>query len=172
MKRREMERGAQITTQSDLELRLAARRAIEAGHHKGRRAHGHGDFMLAHDRVTGFMLRAVLQTTGLYQRGVANALRVELRHLRLEFRNLRPSLCGFRILHLADLHIDGMEGLAEILAHQLAGLPVDLCVLTGDYRFEVYGPFIEFIRACDRCSARYRPAMVWWGFSAITTARK
>ena len=149
--------GSQITTQLDLEQRLAARRAIEAGHHKGRRAHGHGDFMLTHDRVTGFMLRAVLRATGLYQRGVANALRVELRHLRLEFRNLPPSLIGFRILHLADLHIDGMEGLAEILAHQLAGLPVDLCVLTGDYRFEMYGP-------CHRVYPRMRQVL-----SAIQT---
>ena len=29
--------------------------------------------------------------------------------------------------------------LAEVLAGQVAALPVDLCVLTGDYRFEVYG---------------------------------
>jgi hypothetical protein len=62
-----------------------------------------------------------------------------VRHLRLEFPNLPPSLDGFRILHLSDLHIDGMDGLAEILAEQLRLLPVDLCVLTGDYRFEVYG---------------------------------
>jgi len=97
--------------------------------------------MLAHDRVTGFLLRAVLWIAGLYQRGVANALRVELRHLRVEFTDLPPALSGFRILHLADLHIDGVEGLVEILAEKIAGLSVGLCVLTSDYRFEVYGPF-------------------------------
>jgi len=152
MKTTEVEPGVEIGTRPDLEVRLAARRAIEAGHHKGRRAHGHGDFLLAHDRVTGFVLRAMLQTTGLYQRGVANALRVEVRHLRLEFTGLPTSLTGFRILHLADLHIDGMDGLAEILVDHLTGLSVDLCVLTGDYRFEVYGP-------CHRVYPRMRQVL-------------
>jgi uncharacterized protein len=150
--KRGVEPGLEITTRPDLEVRLAARRAIEAGHHKGRRAHGHGDFMLAHDRVAGFVLRTILLVTGLYHRGVANALRLELRHLRLEFTDLPPSLTGFRILHLADLHIDGVDGLTEILVEQLAGLPVDLCVLTGDYRFEVYGP-------CHRVYPRMRQVL-------------
>jgi predicted MPP superfamily phosphohydrolase len=40
---------------------------------------------------------------------------------------------------LSDFHIDGLDGLAEVLADELARLPVDLCVLTGNYRFRVYG---------------------------------
>jgi hypothetical protein len=130
----------------ELEARLARRRATEAKHHKGFRAHGHGDFLLWHDRVMAFLLRTTLQITGLYQQGCANALRPEIRHLRLEFPDLPHGLDGFRILHLADLHIDGMDGLAEVLAAQVAVLPVDLCVLTGDYRFEVYGPCDEVYR--------------------------
>ncbi len=67
-------------------------------------------------------------------------MRPVVRHLRPEFAELPPHLDGFRILHLSDLHVDGMDGLAEILADLVADLPVDLCVLTGDYRFEVSGP--------------------------------
>src|SRR6266545_5854442 len=124
---------AETTPPRNLESRLARRRSIEARHHRGPRAHGHGDFLLWHDRVTAAVLKATLRISGLYERGLANALRPVVRHLRLEFAKLPPHLDGFRILHLSDLHIDGMDGLAEILAVQVA-VPVDLCVLTGDYR--------------------------------------
>ena len=43
-------------------------------------------------------------------------------------------------MHLSDFHIDGVDGLAEVLAERLPFLPVDLCVLTGDYRFQIRGP--------------------------------
>jgi uncharacterized protein len=142
--------GAEKWSPRSLEQRLSRRRAAEAEHHKGRRAHGHGDFLLWHDRVMAFVLRTALQFTGLYQQGLANALRPEIHHLRLEFPELPLSLDGFRILHLADLHIDGMDGLAETLAARVAALPVDLCVLTGDYRFEVYGPCDEVYRRMRR----------------------
>ncbi len=92
-----------------------------------------------HDRVVSTVLKGALQFTGLYEQGVANALRTMVRHVRLEFMELSPDLDGFRILHISDLHIDGMDGLAEVVAGQVTDLPVDLCVLTGDYRFRIYG---------------------------------
>ena len=95
------------------------------------------------------LIRTTLRAAGLYQQGLANALQPVVRHIRLEFAELPASLDGFRILHLTDLHIDGMDGLAEILAEHAAQLPVDLCVLTGDYRFHVYGP-------CDEIYPRMR----------------
>jgi uncharacterized protein len=146
---------AETTSLCELERRLAPRRTAETGHHKGRRTHGHNDFKLWHDRAMASLLWAGLQLTGLYERGLANALHPVVRQLRLEFAELPPSLHGFRILHLSDLHIDGIEGLAETLAVCVSVLPVDLCVLTGDYRFEVYGP-------CDAIYPRMRHV-----FSAI-----
>jgi len=142
----------QPSFRNDLESRLAQRRTVESRHHKGWRAHGHGDFLLWHDRLTATLLKFVLQITGLYQRGLANALHPIVRHLRLELPNLPPSLDGFRILHLSDLHIDGIDGLAEALADRLAALPVDVCVLTGDYRFEVHG-------SCDAIYPRMRTVL-------------
>lgn len=69
--------------------------------------------------------------------------------MQVEFTGLPRGLEGYRILHLSDLHIDGMDGLAEVLAGLLPSLPVDLCVLTGDYRYQVYGP-------CDAVYPRMR----------------
>jgi uncharacterized protein len=89
--------------------------------------------------ITRALLKGCLKASGLYSAGQANALRPVTRHLRFQFDALPKSLQGFRILHLSDFHIDGMEGLAEILAERLATLPVNLCVFTGDYRFDVKG---------------------------------
>jgi predicted MPP superfamily phosphohydrolase len=123
----------------DLEQRLKRRRQIEIQKDHHLTAHGHGDFFLRHERMVRALLRTALQVTGLYRRGVANALRPVVRHVRLAFPNLPAGLDGFRILHLSDLHIDAIDGLTEIVVQQVSALPVDLCVLTGDYRFEVYG---------------------------------
>lgn len=85
-------------------------------------------------------LKTGLRITGLYRRGLANALKPEVRHLRLQSPCLPAGLDGFRILHLSDFHIDAVDGIAQAVADRLAFLPADLCVLTGDYRYNVRGP--------------------------------
>ena len=137
---------AQPAPLREIESRLSRRRCIEAQYQK---TGGRAESGLSRDRILGWVLKTGLQTAGLYQQGIANALRPVVRHLRLEFANLPPGLDGFRILHLSDFHIDGVDGLAEIVADQLASLSVDLCVLTGDYRFEVRG-------SCDAVYPRMR----------------
>lgn len=84
-------------------------------------------------------LRFGLWLTGLYDRGVRNALAPEVQHLHFSFANLPDAFEGFTILHLSDLHIDGHDHLADRLATALQHLKVDLCVLTGDYRFGMSG---------------------------------
>ncbi|MGH9582576.1 MAG: metallophosphoesterase [Bryobacteraceae bacterium] len=93
------------------------------------------------------LLRLGLKISGLYPRGAANALGPVLRSLRLECADLPAVFDGYRILHISDLHIDGMDGLAEAIAEKIAGLRVDLCVFTGDYRFHNEG-------SCERVYPR------------------
>src|SRR5271169_4682863 len=120
---------ADSTSPSEIEPRLSRRRRIEAQHSERRDARRRQNFVVACDRILSSLLKTGLQLGGLYRRGLANALRPVVRHRRLKFANLPPALDGFRILHLSDFHIDGVDGLAEIVADQLAFLPVDLCVL-------------------------------------------
>jgi predicted MPP superfamily phosphohydrolase len=89
----------------------------------------------------------------LSARGKSNALRPQVKHLRLTFDTLPAAFHGFRILHLSDLHVDGIPDLAEVLAGPLRSLKVDVCVLTGDYRFDttgscqqVYPPMARIVR--------------------------
>src|SRR5207248_667277 len=87
---------------------------------------------------------------GLYPRGLRNAISPVVRELRFSFTDLPPAFDGFQILQLADLHIDRMDGLTEALLPVIDGLRPDVCVLTGDYRFEDEGP-------CDEVYTRMRP---------------
>jgi len=115
----------------------------------GPHAHGHGDFPLQHERILAWGVKTALQACGIYEKGRENALSPVVNELRLEFKNLPAGLEGFRILHLSDFHIDGVDGLAEALAERLRFLSVDLCVLTGDYRFGIRG-------GCDEIYSRMR----------------
>jgi len=124
-----------------LHQQLARRMDIEA--HKRRTGHWGRKSRLAtwcdHNLVIP-ILKYGLKATGLYAKGVSNALRPEVRNVRLQFAGLPPAFEGFKILQLADLHIDGVDGLAEVLAEMLSELKADVCVLTGDYRYEIHGP--------------------------------
>jgi predicted MPP superfamily phosphohydrolase len=80
-----------------------------------------------------------LQACGLYGRGVKNALRPVIRHLRLTFDNLPSAFEGYTLLHISDFHIDGIPDLVAPLGKLLRDLTPDLCVFTGDYRFDDEG---------------------------------
>lgn len=138
-----------LLSAGNLSARLAARKAIEAGHRKSKRAHGRGDFFLLHDDVVRPVLKWSLKSLGLYQAGLRGARQPVVRSLCFEFKSLPAAFHGFRILHLSDLHIDGIDGLVERTAEIVSTLPVDVCVMTGDYRFEIFG-------SCDRVYPRMK----------------
>lgn len=92
--------------------------------------------------VVNFAFKAL----GLYSRGQEEALTPVVRHIELRFPQLPRAFDGFRLLHLSDLHIDGVDGLAEIVADILDGIEADVCVISGDFRFEDEGPCEEVYR--------------------------
>src|ERR1700681_4713316 len=106
----------QRSRESDLEARLARRRAIEQLAGSGPPSKHPSPFLLRHDRLVPPFLKAALMGVGLYWRGLRNALKPQVRCVKLAFRDLPKAFDGFRILHLADLHIDGMDGLTEVVA--------------------------------------------------------
>lgn len=92
------------------------------------------------------MIKLGLQVLGLYEKGRRQALSPVVSAVDLCFADLPEAFDGFRLLHLSDLHIDGVDGLTEVLATLLDGIQADLCVLTGDYRFDDEGPCDEVYR--------------------------
>jgi predicted MPP superfamily phosphohydrolase len=123
-------------TRADL---LRKRQHIEQGKLKTWSRYGqrqHHQNHLVRDRV----LWHGLKLFGLYARGEANVRHPVVRRVEFFFDNLPEAFDGFTILHLSDLHIDGLPDLANNLRKRLQALDVDLCVLTGDYRFRTHGP--------------------------------
>ncbi|MFW5706019.1 MAG: metallophosphoesterase [Bacteroidota bacterium] len=89
----------------------------------------------------GYLLKLI----GCYNRGVKNALNIRIREYEAGFSDLPEAFDGYRILHLTDLHLNIIDGLDDIISRKIAGIHVDLCVLTGDYRKETDGEFRQVI---------------------------
>lgn len=85
------------------------------------------------------MLRVGLKAVGLYRRGQQNALKPLVRHVQLRFPNLPMAFEGYRVLHISDFHIDGVPELAGVMEDLLPAVKADLCLITGDYRYEDFG---------------------------------
>lgn len=89
------------------------------------------------------LMKTVFRLSGIYARGVSNALRLRLGRLDLRFADLPADFEGYTILFLSDLHLDGLDGLTERLVEVVASIQVDCCILGGDFRMEMSGPFEE-----------------------------
>ncbi len=93
------------------------------------------------------ILHVLLRISGTYWRGLRNAGQVELRHNVVSSSRIDPAFDGFSILHLSDLHADMSARAMRRVAEIASGLSYDLCVLTGDYRGETFGPYQSCLRA-------------------------
>lgn len=119
---------------------LQKRRAIERHFERVGHTYRHGKLHRIFERhVTRPALKVGLQLVGLFERGKRNALDLVIRRVPVYFADLPAEFEGFQILQLSDFHIDGTEGLSEALAECIRPLRPDVCVLTGDYRFEDRG---------------------------------
>lgn len=63
--------------------------------------------------------------------------------------SLPAAFDGYRILHLTDFHFDYTPELAGILNAALREVAFDVCVLTGDYRGEDFGPYEESLSSLE-----------------------
>jgi hypothetical protein len=86
-------------------------------------------------------IRAVLKLTGLYWRGQKNTERIAIRHNTVERDDVPSNFDGFTILQISDLHADMNPGAMRRLVEILPAAKYDICVLTGDYRGQTFGPF-------------------------------
>ncbi len=86
-------------------------------------------------------LNCFLKILGIYKRGVKNSLKYHISHHDVHLKDLPKEFDGFRILHLTDLHIEGIFDHGKKLISTIKNLKFDLCVITGDYRFLTYGQF-------------------------------
>ena len=105
---------------------------LEAWHRKGR---GYVTQPVA-DFLESLLERG-LMLSGLFNRGWRNAHCAVVTHQFVAFDTLPAEFHGFRILHLSDIHAGRSPELGECIGAKLRGLEVDLCLLTGDYCYEI-----------------------------------
>ncbi len=87
------------------------------------------------------LVRGGLRSVGLLGRARRNARRLVVQRHDVALPHLPPEFDGFCLLQLSDLHIDAAPDYAAVLIEAIRGLDYDLCVLTGDYRSRIFGPF-------------------------------
>jgi predicted MPP superfamily phosphohydrolase len=100
------------------------------------------------------LIRNALRVTGLYGRGKRNALAIRSVEHRIELAHLPDAFEGFRVLHLSDLHIDQSPEIAHHIIERVRELDYDLCVLTGDYRFQTSGDIGPTLAGLERLRAQ------------------
>ncbi len=104
-----------------------------------------------------------LRISDLLARGYENAVRPIVRHIHLSLPTLPTAFSGLRILHLSDLHAEMPVPLLEQVIDSLRGIPVDLCLLTGDYRFGLSGSSQPACEAVAHLLAATRPPLGTFG---------
>jgi predicted MPP superfamily phosphohydrolase len=81
-----------------------------------------------------------LRAVRLYERGYNNYRDIQIREHHVALGEASPALIGLRILHISDLHIDLDPTLTDVVIERLSDIDYDLCVITGDFRSDTFGP--------------------------------
>lgn len=112
------------------------RRLIEDGYRKSFVKFGRWDIHFNYMLKIMKSAELCVKVSGLWKRGVRNSLEYEVNDRRWFFPNLPKAFEGFRILHLSDLHIDGVPDRGTALKKKVEALEADMLVITGDFRYE------------------------------------
>jgi predicted MPP superfamily phosphohydrolase len=96
------------------------------------------------------VIRNALRLTGLYWRGRKNTELIQVRHNVLNLEGLPERFDGLTILHISDMHVDMNPGPMQRLIELLPEAHYDICVLTGDFRGQTFGPFDTTLEGLGR----------------------
>lgn len=86
-------------------------------------------------------IRFTLKVCGLLGRAKSNTLNYHIKEIDVPLDYLPGPFHGFRILHLSDLHIDGMVDRGKRLREIISEIDFNMCVITGDFRYKVFGDY-------------------------------
>jgi predicted MPP superfamily phosphohydrolase len=67
--------------------------------------------------------------------GLQNAQNVVLNQIELQLKNLPARFADCKILFITDMHLGGIESLAERINHIAGEVEYDYCILGGDYSY-------------------------------------
>lgn len=97
----------------------------------------------------GTIVEWTLKPIGLFGRGHRNSIDFRVETHTVSFPDLPPSLDGYGILQISDPHWEGIAHGKEKLIRLIGETPFDLCVITGDFRFETFGDYARMLREVE-----------------------
>ena len=103
-------------------------------------------------------LKFILVVAGSYFKLRANTIKYEVKYHTTAFNNLPAEFDGFKILHLSDIHMEGIPDNGRTLSKKIAELKYDLCVITGDYRFLSFGDYTSAIEKLKTVTDAINPS--------------
>lgn len=86
-------------------------------------------------------IRNSLRLVLLHGRARRNARRIQVRHNPVPLAGLPKAFNNYTILQVSDLHLDMADDFPHALIEAVREVNYDLCVLTGDFRGETFGPY-------------------------------
>ena len=134
-------------------LHAKLRLGIEADHEAQVFGQGINYFHPENLKLSHRAIRACLRLTGLYRRGQRNAAQIEIKQNHVRSPRIPRAFDGYTILQLSDLHVDMSQDAMKRLISILQNMNYDLCVLTGDYRGETFGPYDATLAGMSRACA-------------------
>jgi hypothetical protein len=131
---------------AELESRLGRlharqRLGIETDHEAQVFGQGLKFFHLENLQSFHVLIGLALKMIGLYWRGLRNAKDVRVQHNYIRSAALPSAFDGYTILQLSDLHVDMSQAAMERVVTLVKEAIYDICIMTGDYRGQTFGPF-------------------------------
>ena len=128
-------------------IHLRQRLGIETDYERRIFGQGRTFFHVENWYLLRSIIRNSLRLVLLLRRGRRNARRIVLRHNRIPLPQLPRAFDNYRILQISDLHLDMAPDIPHVLIEAVRHVDYDLCVLTGDYRAETFGPYAPALAA-------------------------
>jgi uncharacterized protein len=88
--------------------------------------------------------------------GRRNAAQVELRRNYIKSARIPKAFDGYEILQLSDFHVEMSEGAIVRSSTLLQEIDYDVCVLTGDYRADAFGPHEAVLAGMSQLCAKLK----------------
>ncbi|MGD2112019.1 MAG: metallophosphoesterase [Gammaproteobacteria bacterium] len=133
---------------------LRQRLGLETAHM--RRVFGQGRTLVHIENliILRSIIRNSLRVMLLHGRARRNARLIQVRHNDIAIPGLPGAFENFTILQLSDLHLDIAPDMPHVLGEVVRQVEYDLCVLTGDYRAETWGPYEDALAGLQQLRAQ------------------
>ena len=123
-------------------IHLQQRLGIEQDYERKVFGQGRNFFHIENWYSVHSLIRNCLRLVLLHGRGKRNARRIEVRHNPVSISGLPAAFENYTILQISDLHLDMAPDFPHALIEAVRQVDYDLCVLTGDFRADTFGPYL------------------------------